>query len=220
MASNPLSRRAPAVAPAPPAPGRRERNKHDKRERIVAAARALFADKGFEATTTAEIAAEADIGVGTLFLYFASKEDLLVRVFREDLDRVADDAFASLPPGGSLLDDLVHAYGALVAVHDRNRTLARAFVKELMFVGDANRESVEGFVDGLVDRTAARIEHAQRVGALDPAAPAHAIAENCFRLYIAMLQHWLGFHSTLAGADHTARLRSAFELQLHGFENR
>ena len=217
MSSSPLRAR---VGPAPAAPGRRERNKQQKRERIVAAARALFADKGFEATTTAEIAARADIGVGTLFLYFASKEELLVRVFREDMDRVADDAFANPPPGGSLLDELVHAYGALIALHERDRALARAFAKELMFVGEENRESVAAFVDGLVDRTAARIEHAQRVGVLDPAAPAHAIAENCFRLYIAMLQHWLGFHSTLASADHIARLRRAFELQLHGFENR
>jgi len=209
-----------AVPPAPATPGRRERNKQEKSERIVAAARALFADKGFEATTTAEIATRADIGVGTLFLYFASKEDLLVRVFREDMDHVADDAFASLPPGGSLLDELVHAYGALVALHERDRALARAFVKELMFVGDPNRASVDAFIGGLVDRTAARIEHAQRAGAFDPAAPAHAIAENLFRLYIAMLQNWLGFRSTLASADHIARLRRAFELQLHGFENR
>jgi hypothetical protein len=89
-----------------------------------------------------------------------------------------------------------------------------------MFVGDANRPSVEAFVDGLVDRTAARIEQAQRTGALDPAAPARAIAENCFRLYIAMLQHWLGLGSTLSSADHIARLRRAFELQLHGFQTR
>jgi AcrR family transcriptional regulator len=217
LSSSPL--RA-AADPAAPAPGRRERNKQEKRERIVAAARALFAEKGFEATTTAEIANRADIGVGTLFLYYASKEDLLVRVFREDMDHVVDDAFASLPPGAPLLDELIHAYGALIELHERDRSLARAFVKELMFVGDANRESVAAFLDGLMQRTAARIEHAQRTGAFDPAAPAHALAENLFRLYIAMLQRWLGFHSTVASADHIARLRRAFELQLHGFENR
>jgi len=206
-----------AAASAPP--GRRERNKQEKRARIVAAARALFAEKGFEATTTAEIADRADIGAGTLFLYFASKEDLLVRVFREDMDQVANAAFATLP-AGALLDELLHAYGALIALHERDRALARAFVKELMFVGDANRASVEAFIGGLVDRTAARIEHAQRNGAFDPAAPARAIAENCFRLYIAMLQNWLGPRSSLASAEHLTRLRRAFELLLHGFEIR
>ena len=204
--------------PAPVPSGRRERNKQEKRGRIVAAARALFAGKGFEATATAEIAARADIGVGTLFLYFASKEDLLVAVFREDMDAVADEAFATLPRRGSLLDELIHAYGMLIAFHERDRALARAFVKELIFATAANRASVEDFVDRLIDRTAARIEHAQRARTFDAAAPARAIAENCCLLHIAMLQHWLGLDATVSGADHIARLRRAFELQLHGFQ--
>jgi AcrR family transcriptional regulator len=44
------------------------------RERILEVAQELFAAKGFEATTTRDIAHEAEIGVGTLFNYFASKE--------------------------------------------------------------------------------------------------------------------------------------------------
>lgn len=200
-----------------PSDGRRERNKREKRQRIVEAARALFASKGFAATTTAEIAAQADVAAGTLFLYVTSKEDLLVMVFREEMDRVADAAFATLPVDGSLLDELLHVYGALIALHERDRGLARVFVKELMFVGDANRASVEAFVDGLVDRSAERIERAQRAGAFDPAAPTHALAENCFRLYIAMLQRWLGLGGHVPSREHIARLRAALELQLRGF---
>jgi len=208
-----------ATAPSPPV-GRRDRNKREKRNRIVEAARELFSSKGFEATTTAEIAARADVAAGTLFLYVASKEDLLVLVFREEMDRVADEAFATLPAGLSLLDELLHVYGALIALHARDPGLARVFVKELMFVGDANRPSVEAFVDGLVDRSAERIERAQRAGAFQPGAPAHAIAENCFRLYIAMLQRWLGLGGQVASGEHIARLRAALELQLRGFEIR
>ncbi len=47
--------------------GRTERNKQDKRERLIRAARTLFSAKGYEATTTGEIAALADVGKGTLF---------------------------------------------------------------------------------------------------------------------------------------------------------
>src|SRR5512143_2542465 len=76
---------------------RRERNKQQKRDRIKAAARKLFSTKGFAATTTQEIAREADIGTGTLFLYVQSKEEVLVLVFRDEMDRVCDEAFAALP---------------------------------------------------------------------------------------------------------------------------
>ncbi len=212
----PLGSAASSVPPT----GRRERNKREKHERIVAAARELFSSKGFDATTTAEIAARADVAAGTLFLYVASKEDLLVLVFRDEMDRVADRAFASLPAGASLLDELLHVYGALISLHERDRGLARVFVKELMFVGAANRPSVEAFVEGLVHRSAERIEEAQRSSRFDPEAPAHAIAENCFRLYIAMLQRWLGLGTQVSSREHLARLRGALALQLRPFEIR
>src|SRR5439155_13828663 len=47
------------------------------RERIIDAARQLFAAKGFEASTTRDIADAAEIASGTLFNYFATKEDIL-----------------------------------------------------------------------------------------------------------------------------------------------
>ena len=49
--------------------GRRERNKQQKLDRITAAARELFAERGVDEVTTQEIADKADIGAGTLFLY-------------------------------------------------------------------------------------------------------------------------------------------------------
>jgi kynurenine formamidase len=58
--------------------GRRERNKQAKLDRIVAAARELFAEHGVDEVTTQQIADKADIGTGTLFLYVKSKGDLLL----------------------------------------------------------------------------------------------------------------------------------------------
>src|SRR5260370_42018218 len=78
-------------------PGRIERSKRDKLERIKRAARKLFGRKGFEATTTREIAAAADIGAGTLFLYAGSKEDLLVLLFREEIGSGGHEALARMP---------------------------------------------------------------------------------------------------------------------------
>jgi AcrR family transcriptional regulator len=52
----------------------------DKRQAILAAARELFARQGYEETTIAEIARAAGVAVGTVYLYFQSKHDILVDV--------------------------------------------------------------------------------------------------------------------------------------------
>lgn len=68
------------MSAAPQPIGRRERNKQAKFDRIVAAARELFAEHGVDEVTTQQIADKADIGTGTLFLYTKSKGDLLLLV--------------------------------------------------------------------------------------------------------------------------------------------
>ena len=60
--------------------GRRERNKQEKLDRIIAAASELFAEHGVEEVTTQQIADQADIGTGTLFLYAKTKGELLLMV--------------------------------------------------------------------------------------------------------------------------------------------
>ena len=55
--------------------------KEEKRERILEAAAAIFARRGFSGAVMADIAEEAGIGKGTLYEYFDSKEDLFFAVF-------------------------------------------------------------------------------------------------------------------------------------------
>ncbi len=197
-------------------PGRRERNKLEKRERIKAAARALFASKGFTATTTQEIAERADIGTGTLFLYVQSKEEVLVLVFRDEMDRVCEQAFASIPERASLLDAFVHVFGALVAFHDRDQELARVFVKEVLFVKEQHRRGIYDFVDALIARCADLVEQAKKRGEVAADVPAQLLAENCFAAYLVRLQKWLGLREPLATTEHVARLRDSFALQVRG----
>jgi AcrR family transcriptional regulator len=55
--------------------------KAEKRDRILAAAKAVFARKGFAGAAISDIAARADIGKGTVYEYYRSKEDLFFAVF-------------------------------------------------------------------------------------------------------------------------------------------
>ncbi len=53
----------------------------DKKNRIIEAAARVFAQKGYAGTAVADIAFQAEIGKGTLYAYFDSKEDLFFAVF-------------------------------------------------------------------------------------------------------------------------------------------
>ena len=60
---------------------RRARRSSDKRERILDAAVRVLARKGFHATRVSEIAKAAGVADGTIYLYFDSKDELLVSLF-------------------------------------------------------------------------------------------------------------------------------------------
>ncbi len=62
------------------APGRLERRKARTRAAIIDAATALFHERGFEETSIQQIAERADTGVGTLYGYFGSKDQILREV--------------------------------------------------------------------------------------------------------------------------------------------
>lgn len=197
-------------------PGRRERAKREKRERLVKAARELFAAKGFTATTTSEIAARADIGAGTLFLYVRSKEELLVTVFHEDMGRVRDEAFATLPPRGTFLDEIFHVYRALMAFHDHDRTLARVYAKEMAFVSEPNRSLLRDFMERLFRETARRVDAAKERGEIAPDVPGELLAQNLFAIFFLHLQDGLGSDVPLLSDEMLGVLRDGFALTLRG----
>lgn len=69
------------------------------RERILDAAERLFAERGFDATSTSSIAKLAAVPKGLLFYYFPTKSDLLRALVSERLDLGPIDANALIEPG-------------------------------------------------------------------------------------------------------------------------
>jgi len=67
----------------------REREQDDPRERIRAAARQLFAERGFESTTTRDIAQAAHVNSASVSYYFGGKDKLAVEIFGDVLRRSA-----------------------------------------------------------------------------------------------------------------------------------
>jgi AcrR family transcriptional regulator len=65
---------------------RKQQERHIRRRRIQRAARAVFAEKGYAKTSIEQIAREASLSVGAIYLYFRSKEDLYISLLEETLE--------------------------------------------------------------------------------------------------------------------------------------
>ena len=74
-----------------PGDPKQARSKQTK-EKIVQAAIQLFQNRGYEGTTSNEIAAEAGVSVGSFYVYFTDKRQLLLSIF----DRLADEMFKNI----------------------------------------------------------------------------------------------------------------------------
>jgi TetR/AcrR family fatty acid metabolism transcriptional regulator len=60
----------------------------DKHAKIIKAAVKVFAKNGFYNSRVSEIAKEAQVADGTVYLYFKNKDDILIRLFEEEMDKI------------------------------------------------------------------------------------------------------------------------------------
>jgi TetR/AcrR family transcriptional regulator, fatty acid metabolism regulator protein len=58
----------------------------EKYQKIILAATKVFADKGFYNAKVADVAKEAQVADGTIYLYFKNKDDLLISIFEDSMD--------------------------------------------------------------------------------------------------------------------------------------
>jgi AcrR family transcriptional regulator len=94
-------------------PSLRERKKARTRQALVEAALRLFAERGYEATTVADIAEAAEVSPRTFFAYFPAKEDVLFANARDRIERLRV-ALARRAPDESFRDALRRAAGEVV----------------------------------------------------------------------------------------------------------
>jgi AcrR family transcriptional regulator len=113
--------------------GRRERKKHQTRQRIFEVADALFAEKGYAAVTTQEIAAAADIGTGTLFRYARNKAELLIMVMNERLRLGAERGLVVAERGGTPADAIFGLVEPLVQAAVTQPENTAVFQREVLF---------------------------------------------------------------------------------------
>lgn len=177
-------------SPNPPKskPSRRERSKTDKMRRILAAGEKLFSKQGFDGTTVQQIADEADIAVGTLFLYISDKSELLLKLFHNAIDRELKQAVRRMKANRKFLPSVRRFLEDLIVPYGKNRELAKVFWREFLFHKGEVRAELDKQASEVTQALGEAIAVAQKRGDIDKSVdPA-----------VGALQLYAIFHATLA----------------------
>jgi TetR/AcrR family fatty acid metabolism transcriptional regulator len=103
----------------------------DKHDKIMQAAIKVFARKGFYNSKISEIAREADVADGTIYLYFKNKDDLLIKLFEESMDgfiKVIRKDMEKMEDAAKMLRHLIELHLSLI---ETNPALAEVITVEL-----------------------------------------------------------------------------------------
>jgi AcrR family transcriptional regulator len=176
--------------------GLRERKKRATREVIASTARRLFAERGFDAVTVAEIALAADVAEKTVFNHFATKEDLVFAGGEAQLAQLKTD-IARRPPGTSVLDVFRANSAAMLDTVAAGETEDSLVVPRIVRGSPALQERLAAGWEREAEALAAAI--AEATGADDddlvPAVVARTLAWTLITIFRAV------FDQLLAGED-------------------
>ncbi len=184
---------------------RRERKKLEAKERIINSALGLFFRQGYLETSIAQIMEEADLGTGTFYNYFQSKEDLIKYCIGEKVT-AAMLAIRQLQeqklPTAQKLAEIVQAIGMIFA---ESKPLMGLFMQ-------LRRTNVE--IQGLPshnllfkDILTEVFQQGQRSGEFKPEIPAEIVSEMIFGI----------LHSTVISNDTVPTFFYSLEIKLNIF---
>lgn len=102
------------------------------KKKVLLAALDLFANNGFNGTTTAGIAKKAGVSEGTIYKYFSSKRNLLVQLLSPILENIKSSFFVKLDFGTSLNDFLTFVIKNRVHFLSENLDLVKIIMQEAL----------------------------------------------------------------------------------------
>ena len=178
-------------------PARRQPGAGDKRTAILNAATRVFARRGFFNAQVADVAREAGVAAGTVYLYFRSKDDLLTSIFEKSMTRALEEADRALTG----VTDPVERLRRLARVHlgglGSRRDLAIVFQVELRqstkFMERFSAAQLRTYLDHLRDAVRA----AQEAGVFRTDLNATLAAKAIFGALDEMVTNWV-----LSNRDH------------------
>ena len=151
-----------------------DKEKEQRRDDILAAAKVVFAEKGFHATTVADVAKAAGISYGSVYWYFDSKDALFhalmdhqEQALRAHIDQAVADAGAALD-GEALFRTSVRA---TFEFFESDRDVVKLLFRDALVLGDRFDRHLAGIYEGFIADIEKTIAAAQAAGSIVEAPP-------------------------------------------------
>lgn len=178
-------------------PGLRERQKADRHRRILAAATTLFRQEGYRQVRIEDLAQQADVSVGTVYNYYATKGDILIAIVAMEVEEVlaAGEALLADPPAKievALARLIDHYYEH--SLHYLNKEMWRAAMAiSIEAPLTANGAKYNALDARLRHQVQALIKILQRTGKVDTSIDPHIVGCMIFNilnmLFIEFVKH-------------------------------
>lgn len=198
-----------------PAPSRRERRSAELRDRLFNAALDLFAKKGFAETTVGDITNAADVGKGTFFNYFPSKDHILLAFGEMQLAKL-ESAVAEARQASEPMPRFLHALSLRMTQEPmRNPAIIRAIL--LAYLSSTPvREAMLTLQKRVLALHSEMIRLGQQRGEIRDDLPALEIAQVFRQTIFGTLLIW----SLYGDASLLSRMETAFEVLWTGLRSR
>jgi len=162
----------------------------DKRERILDAAVRVFARKGFHSTRVSEVAKAAGVADGTIYLYFKSKDELLVSLFEDRVERLLAFLEADLPRSGSASDKLRRIIELQLGLLEGERDLAEVLTVILRQSTKLMKKYAAPKFNAYLDSIARVVADGQASGELRGDVSPHLVARAMFGALDGLAMTW------------------------------
>ena len=128
----------------------RDKQKAETRRRLLEAAADLFAELGYEGTTTRQIAENCDLSIGTVFAHFPNKQKLLQAVLYDGVEQSLNRARARLDPDADVAEAASVFAASLYRFYVERRELSRELLKHSLFDTSDFADQLLGFREELL----------------------------------------------------------------------
>ncbi|HEV3353663.1 MAG TPA: TetR family transcriptional regulator [Acidimicrobiales bacterium] len=170
---------------APAAESKRARNQAARRERVIAAAVDLASEGGYDAVQMRDVAAQADVALGTLYRYFPSKDHLLIAALAEQVSTLQRRLAQKPPRGTSAADRVVDVLHRASRALEREPQLTAALVNALSSADPSVAEAKQEVSDILAAVIADAVDH-------DALANSEDVVRVLGHVWFAALVSWVG----------------------------
>jgi AcrR family transcriptional regulator len=151
-----------------------DQDKEERRNDILAAAKKVFARKGYHSTTIADIAKAAKLSYGSIYWYFDSKDALFHALMEAEGQALRDhvtDALTNTPSRGSPVAPFRAAVLTTFEFFESDRALVKLLFRDSYALGDRFEKHLFGIYEAFIGDVEKIVEDAQRRGLIIDAPP-------------------------------------------------